>query len=73
MKEFEQMYKQHPDWLIRKGTQNKDGQDDKDAGDNGDDEQISEAKRNKIEKMISSNKEIDPLDATKLDLNSPEI
>ena len=23
--------------------------------------------------MISSNKEIDPLDATKLDLNSPEI
>ena len=70
MKDFEQMYKQHPDWLIRNKNANK---DDAGAAAEANEDQISEAKRKKLENMISSNKEIDPLDATKLDLNSPEI
>ena len=39
----------------------------------GGDDAVSLAKKKKVQKMIEENKEIDPLDATKLDLTSPEI
>ena len=74
LKDYEDMYKQHPDWLIRKTKGKKQEEEPEGMGAAaGGDDAVSLAKKKKVQKMIEENKEIDPLDATKLDLTSPEI
>ena len=70
MKDFEDMYKKNPDWLIKKGLKKNDPSA---AAADEAEEDMTNSKKKKIDKMMEENAEIDPLDATKLDLSSEEV
>ena len=66
LKDFEDMYKQHPDWLMKKQHKKTDN-DDQDI------EVIKKVKKDKKSIKVEEDAKVDDLDANQLALDSDEI
>lgn len=79
LKELDAMYKDHPDWIIKKGMKPVEGEEELAAmtkkGKKGKKSGAAaeEEEKQRIEDMIANNKEIDALDANDVDICSEEV